>query len=249
MTIETQDRSRQSRATQRPRSKRRRALVNAVGAGVIIVLLVAIAVVVGRSMANDAPVVTGKVVVPAHTSAGTFSVGDRDAPVTLDLHYDYMCPACGAFEATNAEDLSRLVGDGTVRIRLHVMSFLDEQSGGTEYSTRAGNAFAAVADAAPAQVWAFHNALYAHQPHEGSQGLSDTQIAAIANDVGVPSRVVDTFTDGTYRGWVAQSTQDAFAAGVHSTPTVVINGVAFAGNWAAPGELARAIEAAAASDT
>jgi protein-disulfide isomerase len=246
MTIEAPDHSRQSRASQAARPKRRRTLVNAIGAGVIIGLLVAIAVVVGRSMASDdGPVVTGKVVVPAHTAAGTFSVGDRDAPVTLDLHYDYMCPACGAFEATNGEDLSRLVSDGTARVRLHVMSFLDEQSGGTEYSTRAANAYAAVADAAPGQVWAFHNALYAHQPHEGSQGLSDAQIAAIATDVGVPSRVVETFTDGTYRGWVAQSTQDAFAVGVNSTPLVAINGVVFAGNWAAQGELARAIQAAA----
>jgi protein-disulfide isomerase len=126
------------------------------------------------------------------------------------------------------------------------MSFLDEQSMGTDYSTRAGNAYAAVVNGAPDKAWDFHNALYAHQPREGTEGLSDAHIADIATDVGVPASVVDTFTDGTYRGWVAQSTQDAFDAGVESTPTVKINGAEFTGDWATPGELTEAIEAAAA---
>lgn len=250
MSIEAPHHSRESRASQPAPSRRRHTLVTAIGAGVILGLLVAISLVVWRSIASDdAPAAIGKVVVPAHTEGGAYTVGDRHAPVTLDLYYDYLCPACGAFEGTNADDLSRLVADGTLRIRLHVMSFLDAQSNGTEYSTRAANAYAAVVDAAPDQVWAFHTALYAHQPQEGSAGLSDSQIAAIATGAGVPSRVVDSFTDGTYRGWVAQNTQDAFAAGVNSTPTVAIDGAVFGGNWAASGELAQAIRAAASSGT
>jgi protein-disulfide isomerase len=89
--------------------------------------------------------------------------------------------------------------------------------------------------------------LYANQPREGTEGLSDAQIADIATQVGVPADVADTFTEGTYRDWVAQNTQDAFETGVDSTPTVKVNGVEFTGNWAAPGELAKAVEAAAAA--
>lgn len=69
----------------------------------------------------------------------------------------------------------------------------------------------------PDKVWDFHNALYVNQPREGTEGLSDVQIADIATGVGVPADVADTFTEGTYR------------------------------DWAAPGDLAKAVEAAAAA--
>ena len=96
---------------------------------------------------------------------------------------------------------------------------------------------AAVADAAPDRVWDFHTALYGQQPAEGSQGLSDEQIADIAADAGVPADVVDRFTDGTFRPWVASVTQEAFDSGVQGTPTVKIDGEVFEGNVYAVGPL------------
>ncbi|QMW67682.1 DsbA family protein [Mumia sp. ZJ1417] len=251
MSTLARDKSRQmraARAAELARKTRQRKVAKIVGILVILGLMAAIAIAVGRSLASDdSGDVTGKVVVPANVETGAFSVGDTDAPVTLDLYYDYMCPACGAFESTNAEDLSRLIDQGTIRVNLHVMAFLDEQSQGTEYSTRAGNAYAAVVDAAPDRVWAFHNGLYANQPHEGTEGLNDDQIASIALRAGVPADVVENFTEGVHRGWVAQSTQEAFDAGVTSTPTVKLNGDMFTGDWSAPDELTKAIETAAAS--
>jgi protein-disulfide isomerase len=250
MSTLARERSRQmraARAAELARQKRQRKVAYAVGIVVILGLVAAIAVAVGRSLSSDdSGGVTGKVVVPANIEAGAFSVGDTDAPVTLDLYYDYMCPACGAFESTNAEDLSRLIDQGTIHVNLHVMAFLDEQSQGTEYSTRAGNAYATVVDAAPDKVWTFHNALYTNQPHEGTEGLSDDQIASIALRAGVPADVVENFTRGVHRGWVAQSTQQAFDAGITSTPTVKLNGDMFTGDWSTPGELTEAIETAAA---
>lgn len=250
MSTLAREKSRQmraARAAELARQKRQRKVAYVVGIVVILGLVAAIAVAVVRSLSSDdGGDVTGKVVVPANIEAGAFSVGDADAPVTLDLYYDYMCPACGAFESTNAEDLSRLIDQGTIRVNLHVMAFLDEQSQGAEYSTRGGNAYATVVDAAPDKVWAFHNALYANQPHEGTEGLSDDQIASIALRAGVPADVAENFTGGVHRGWVAQSTQQAFDAGVTSTPTVKLNGDMFTGDWSTPGELTEAIETAAA---
>ena len=218
-----------------------------VGVIVIVALLITIAVVVSRSLTSDDGNATpsGPVVVPANLEDGAFPVGEADAPVTLDLYYDYMCPACGAFEAVNAEDLTRLIDDGTLRVNLRVLSFLDRMSNGTDYSTRAGNAYATVVDGSPEHVWDFHNALYANQPREGTDGLSDAEIADIAVGVGVPDEVVDRFSDETYRGWVGQSTEDANADGVNGTPTIKIDGELYEGDWSTPGELAKAIEDAA----
>jgi len=230
------------------RSRRRRILIS-FGALLIVGLVAAIVVAVVHAAGQERslPEVAGKVVVPQHlTASGAIAVGAAEAPVTVEVYYDYMCPACGAFESANSGELSRLVADGTARIELRPIAFLDEQSSGTEYSTRAANAIAVVADAAPDHVWDFHTALYENQPAEGSEGLSDEQIAAVATDAGVPADVVDQFTDDVFRPWVASVTQQAFDSGVKGTPTVKIDGALFEGNAFVVGPLTTAIESAAA---
>lgn len=173
------------------------------------------------------------------------TIGEEDAPVTVDLYYDYMCPACGAIEQTHGEDLSALLEDGTARINLRVMNFLDSYSQGTDYSTRAGNALVTVAHEQPEWVWEFHQALFAHQPSEGTSGLSDDELVEIATDVGVSEEVAARFADLDYDDWVAASDDAATEDRVMSTPTVRIDGEEFTGDWGNAGVVRRAIEAAA----
>jgi protein-disulfide isomerase len=246
--LQRQELRRTQHAAAVQRANRRRILLW-VGAVVIVGLIAAITLTVVQAAGRERtlPAVTGAVVVPQHlTPDGAIPVGATDAPVTVEIYFDYMCPACGAFEAANGGELDRLIAEGAARIELRPIAFLDEQSSGTEYSTRAANAVAAITDAAPDRVWNFHTAMYGQQPSEGSEGLSDEQIADIAADAGVPSDVVDGFTDGTYQPWVASVTRDAFASGVQGTPTVKIDGVVFEGNVYEVGPLTEAIESAAA---
>jgi protein-disulfide isomerase len=227
---------------------RRRRILTTIGALVIVALIgiITVAIVHAANQGRSLPEVTGKVVVPQHlTPAGAIPVGKADSPVTVQIYYDYMCSFCGAFEKANSGELDTLLADGTARVELHPLAFLDGLSSGTEYSTRTAVAIAATADAAPDSVWAFHSALYAHQPAEGSKGLTDDQIATIARDAGVPADVIATFTDGTYRPWVASTTKEAFASGVEHTPTVMINGTVFSGDVYSVGPLTKAIESAA----
>ena len=168
----------------------------------------------------------------------------RDLAVRRD-HYDDMCPACGAFEAANGDELTGLMDEGVARIELRPISFLDEASEGTRYSTRAASAFATVVDSAPDLAWTFHRALYADQPEEGTEGLSDDEIAAIATDSGVPDDVVDRFTEATFEPWVSSVTAEAFDSGVTGTPTITIDGDVFEGDPYTVGDLTEAIESAA----
>ena len=240
---------RQARQAAAARRSGRRRILTLIGALVIAGLVAAITVAVVQASGGERtlPDVSGAVVAPQHlTHTGAISVGHADAPVTVEIYYDYMCPACGAFEKVNGSELDRLVADGVARVELRPIAFLDEQSSGTKYSTRSATALAAVADAAPDRVWEFHTALYGQQPAEGSQGLSDEQIAEIAADSGVPADVVEGFTDDTFRPWVASMTQEAFDSGVQGTPTVKIDGEVFAGNAYAVGPLTKAIKSAAA---
>ncbi|MFA6575496.1 MAG: thioredoxin domain-containing protein [Nocardioides sp.] len=245
--IRTQElRKAQEEAARRQAGRRR--VIMVLGTLVILGLVVAIILAVVKATGgDDGPTkALDDVATPRNvTSSGAIPVGEEDAPVTVEIYYDYMCPACGAFEAANSAELDRLIEEGVARVELRPISFLDEQSRGTEYSTRAANAMATVADAAPDSAWDFHNALYADQPQEGSEGLTDEQIGEIAADVGVGSDVVDRFEDGTYSSWVASVTELAFSEGVQGTPTVKVDGEEFDGDLYTVGPLTEAIESAA----
>ena len=233
-------------AAQRRARSRNRLLA---GGGGLIILGLVVAIVVslvnaaGRDGAGGGP--TQAVVVPAGaTAAGALALGQATAPVRLEVFLDYMCPFCGRFDRANSAELERLVADGTVRLELHVLSFLDKASAGTRYSTRAANAVVTVFDRAPDRVLAFNRTLFASQPAEGSSGLTDDQISALARDAGVPPDVVALFGRETFQPWIVQTTEAAFASGITGTPTVRINGEKFDGDLYTKGPLTAAIDAA-----
>ena len=241
---------RQAQLEAAARKARQRRIAQLLGGLVILGLVVAIVVVVVRSGGDDEPDVaapTGEVVAPKNlTDSGAVQAGDPGAPVTVEIYYDFMCPACGAFEAANGEELDRLMDEGVAKLELRPIAFLDGQSEGTRYSTRAANAFATVVDSDPDLAWPFHQALYADQPEEGTEGLSDDEIAEIAKDAGVPADVADAFTDETYWPWVASVTNETLAQDWFTgTPTLVIDGEVFKGDPYTVGDLTEAIESAA----
>jgi protein-disulfide isomerase len=233
-------------ATHRRRVHR---LVAGVGGLVIVGLLIAIVVslisAAGKGK-TEVPTASSKpLVAPATaTATGAIAIGRTDAPVRLEIYLDYMCPYCGRFERANGGEIQRMVADGSVRLELHPLSFLDKTSQGTRYSTRAANAVATTADRAPDKVLALSNALYGRQPAEGSAGRSDDELATLGSTSGVPQEVVDTFRHGDFETWVATSTDSAFKSGITGTPTVKINGTVFTEDLYTIGPLTRAVEAA-----
>ena len=238
-----------AKAAARRRARKRNRIIASVGALVIVGLIVAIVVSLVNAArpggANDRTAANTSLVTPAiATAKGALTIGESTAPVRLEIYLDYMCPYCGRFERANSAELERMVAEGTVRIELYPLSFLDKASNGTRYSTRAANAVATVADRAPDKLQAFSNALFASQPAERSEGLSDSQIAKLATDAGVPPTVAVRFTEGIFEPWVVASTSAVFETGVTGTPTVKINGTLFSGDLYTVGPLTRAVAAA-----
>ncbi|WP_431837532.1 DsbA family protein [Cellulomonas sp. Y8] len=176
-----------------------------------------------------------------------------DSTTRVDVYLDYMCPACGAFEEANGDNLISLASEGTATVVYHPIAILNRYSNGTGYSTRAASAAALVADEAPDQFAAFNEQLFAGQPDEGTDGLTNEEIASIARDAGVSGRVADKIADGSaldqYGQWVTSATNDVTANpdlvneanGSFGTPTITIDGEIWTENWTDPNALLQAV--------
>ncbi|MFC8924218.1 DsbA family protein [Cellulosimicrobium sp. NPDC057127] len=176
--------------------------------------------------------------------------------VEIGVYLDYMCPICGTFEETNGETLDALRESGDATVVLHPVSILDRTSQGSQFSTRAAAAAAFVADQAPEAMNEFNTLMFENQPAEGTEGLTDEQIADLAEQAGAPADVAAQIADGTaaetYADWVATATslvtQDEALSNPQSggfgTPTITIDGERWDGNWQDPTALSSAVEAA-----
>ena len=177
------------------------------------------------------------------TETGAILVGDGDD--RLDTFIDFMCPVCNQFEQVYGAEIEGLVDDGTITLGIHPISILDSRSQGTEFSTRAANAMYCVAAADGAAALPFMNAMFQNQPAEGTSGLTDDQILAIATASGVTG-IDACVNDGEYSDYVTAMTQEtpvAPGAGGIGTPTIAVNGEVIANSTLPePGQLATLFE-------
>ncbi|WP_065570936.1 DsbA family protein [Microbacterium oleivorans] len=191
-----------------------------VSAGVVAVLVGVIAVVaVLNTRATDPGPVPSSSGIDKQTGAVTFG----DGPDKVATYVDFMCPYCGQFEDAEGKTIAGLVDDGSITLEVHPVTILDRLSQGSEYSSRAASAFYAVAEADPANAYAFFRALYDKQPKEQTPGLTDDELIQLAKDSGVKmtAKLEKAITDGEYKSF-AQSQQ--LPEGATGTPTLMVNG-------------------------
>jgi len=209
------------RAEHQRKERRTRTLL--VSAVVVAVLLIVVAVVVAVQANRDT---TGQAGAVPSGAVDTYSVamGKPDAPVTVTVYEDPMCPYCGDFEKVSEDKLRQYADSGDVQVRYHMVSFLDRAST-SKYSTRAANALGVVLDTAGSDVAIeFHNALYANQPPEGSAGLSDQQLIDLAVKAGADEQAIKgPIDDLKFQQWVVNATNDWSKKGFQGTPTVTVN--------------------------
>ncbi|WP_062516166.1 DsbA family protein [Demequina gelatinilytica] len=141
----------------------------------------------------------------------------------VDVYLDFMCPICNVFEQTNAEELDAMREAGEIQVYYHPISILDRYSSGTDYSTRSAGAAGVVAHLAPEAYLDFTAAMFANQPEENSEGLSDAQIEQIAIDAGVPEEVAASLADDGMKKWATAATEQASVDGMRGTPTVRVS--------------------------
>ena len=244
------------REEQQKTARRQRTVAVAALVAGLAVIAVVVAVILGQGARSPLDEVaapagsteSGGIPVGGDGVAGTTS-GAADGATTVAVYSDFMCPVCSVFEEVNASTLEEYRERGDVVVEYHPVSILDRFAQGSEYSTRAANAAAVVADQAPEVFLDFLAALFADQPAENTPGLSDEEIAERAVAAGVPADVAATFADGQFTEWVAAATDQASQdLGQLGTPTILIDGENLGTDlqvdWRVEGALAEAIDAA-----
>ena len=215
--------------------------------GVVVALaLVVVLVVTLNNAATPKPLPT-EVNTPSASNidgeTGAILVGEGEN--RLDTYIDFMCPVCNQFEQVYGAEIESMVDAGDITLGIHPIAILDEQSNGTQFSTRAANAAYCVATEDADASLPFLQAMFENQPAEGTSGLTNNEILEIASGVGVTG-IDSCVNDGTYAGFVTERTPETpiqpGSQGI-GTPTVAVNGQVIANSTLPPaGELATLFE-------
>lgn len=210
------------KAEQERKEKQRRLLTIA---GVVGALLLVVAV--GFFLQSRA----GKIDETATAPAGATDdygvvLGENGADHEVVVYEDFICPACGAFEAQFADVLDTAVEEGRATVEYRPFDFLKQY--GDRYSQRSTNAFAVVLDTSgPDVAKKFHDLLYADQPAEDGDPAPDSWLIEKAVEAGADeSAITAGINDLAFEAWVSNGAKAASSAGVQGTPTVIVDGAA-----------------------
>ena len=156
--------------------------------------------------------------------------GTNDPKVVISMYEDFLCPACGMFERAMGPTISKLIDAGAVAADYRMVAILD--SGSNDYSSRSGAAAYCVADESIDAFRRFHAELYDVniQPDERGPNFPDnTKIIEYARQAGAAGGVRGCIERDTYTDMVKSMAE---TSGIHSTPTIRINGEDYA--WSTP---------------
>jgi protein-disulfide isomerase len=257
------EKAREQRLRQQRREKRNRVVLQA-SIGVVIIAIVAVVAVIivnsvrppgpgPKNMANGGISLEGAKLSAITTPAPSADSTPTPSPtvgggrVLIQAYEDFGCPICQQFEETYGAQIKQLVTSGAAVIQYHPVAILDHSFTDQDYSTRAANAAAAVANYSPDAFYKFHTIMYRTdvQPKEGSAGLTDDRLIALVKESGATNltQIDKAIRDQTFKNWVGQRTdeftsdsgaekgvdftkrvdQNGQPAGA-GTPTLIVNG-------------------------
>jgi protein-disulfide isomerase len=257
------EKARLLREEQRKQERRKKFLIQ----GGVIVVILAIAALIGtmifnsvrpegpgpQNMASDGILLVGgengiePVTTPAIPADGEPTPTEHDDSGTVAnivVYVDYLCPYCGQFEQTNSDSMRTMLEEGAATLEVHPIAILTNKSAGTQYSLRAANAAACVAEESPEAFFDFNRLMFENQPEELTAGLSNDEIAAIAAEAGAASSVDACIDEVRFKSWVENATNRALTQpipnsdlpSITGTPTVLVNGKQYVGSLEDPAE-------------
>jgi len=157
-------------------------------------------------------------------NADGLSLGDTNAPVTIDVFEDFQCPACQLFtENTETLIIQNLVATGKTRYVFHNYPFLDDRQGKGGESDQAANASMCANE--QGKFWEMHSILYANWDGENRGAFSDRRLQAMAESIGLDMSAFNAcFSANKYEADIQADLDLGKEMGVSGTPTVFVNG-------------------------
>lgn len=152
------------------------------------------------------------------------SLGPAGAAVVITEYADYQCPYCKIYHDDIQPQLVRdYVETGLVRYEYRHLIVIDGNVGGNE-SRRAAQAAECAAE--QNRFWDYSNMLYANQNGEGTGAFSDTRLKAFSAALGLDETAFNRcLSSSRAAGSVLADERAAGAAGLNSTPSLLVNGV------------------------
>jgi protein-disulfide isomerase len=179
--------------------------------------------------------------------ANGLSLGDANAPVTIDVFEDFQCPACQFFtQSIETLVIENLVSTGKARYVFHNYPFLDGKSAG-EGGESDQSANASMCANEQGKFWEMHNTIYANWNGENQGAFSDRRLQAMAENIGLDMKAFnECFSVNKYEADIQADLDLGKEMGVSGTPTVFVNGtqVGEEGKIATYEEIVQAVEQA-----
>jgi protein-disulfide isomerase len=175
------------------------------------------------------------------------SLGDPNAPVTVDVYEDFQCPACQRFtETIQPLIMQHLITPGKIIYNFHHYPFLDGAGarGGGE-SDQAANASMCANE--QGKFWDMNAILFANWNGENLGNLNDRRLQAMAERIGLDMNAFNACFDANkYEDEIQADFDHGNEIGVSGTPSVFVNGVKVGQPGKIPSyqEIAEAVELA-----
>lgn len=153
------------------------------------------------------------------------TLGDPNAPVTIQVFEDFQCPACRNFtDSIQPLIVEHLIKPGKVKLEFHNFPFIDGDgtTGGGE-SDQAANAAMCAND--QDKFWDMQAIIFANWNGENQGNLSDIRLKAMAENIGLDMGAFnDCFDSNEHASEIQADYEYGKDIGVSGTPGVFVNG-------------------------
>jgi protein-disulfide isomerase len=207
--------------TKKKRRQRMITLLTVVGIIVLLVLFFATPTIINALKPAGSFVAITPVARPMVSGK---TIGNPNAKLKIEVYEDFQCPACKEFTTTVEPQLlqSTYITSGQVYYEFIDYPIIDSNSL-TKESHQAANA--SMCALAQGRFWDYHDILFANQAGENSGAFSDKRLVAFAESLRLDMTAFNKcFKSNTYSSAINTDYQKGVAAGITSTPTVLLNG-------------------------
>jgi protein-disulfide isomerase len=176
----------------------------------------------GSKTADQAGTAAAAVDVKNIKTDGDPYIGDKNAPNTMVLFYDYQCPFCKQFElGVTPKLVDAYVKTGKLRIVFKDFQFLGNDSMDAAVFGRA------LWESQPDKFYDWYVAMFKAQDQEGDQGFGDlASTEKLAGTIsGIDVAKADALVKSkraTYEAAITADRTEGAAIGINGTPTIVV---------------------------